>query len=176
MNRTGSIGSWVGPAVTRRRRPARSRPRPSTSSTRARIHSRSHIRPDPSSPAASVPPNRPTDSTPPPSSSPVTPSSTRRPERLDLLDADTLGPLEDDLALGDLLQRDRQRLVLQAARLDERRHELPAALAELRVVGVDLAGPLRREDHQGVLRVHPLGTEQVVDLRFDHALSPSGVR
>src|SRR2546423_4833471 len=107
---------------------------------------------------------------------PVTPRRTRLPDSVDLLDADTLGPLEDDLALGDLLQRDRQRLVLQAAGLDERRHELAAALAELAVVGVDLARPLRREDDQGVLRVHPLGTEQVVDLRFDHALSPSGVR
>src|SRR5205823_2451069 len=99
---------------------------------------------------------------------PVTPSSTRRPASGDLLDADTLGPLEDDLAFGDLLQGDRQRLVLQPARLYERRHELSAALAELAVVRVDLAGPLRGEDDERVLRVHPLGAEQVVDLRFDH--------
>src|SRR5205085_6525423 len=104
---------------------------------------------------------------------PVTPRRTRLPDTGDLFDADTLGPLEDDLALGDLLQRDRQRLVLQAAGLDERRDELAAALAELAVIRVDLARSLRREDDERVLGVHPLGAEQVVDLRFDHALSPS---
>src|SRR5437588_5284295 len=105
---------------------------------------------------------------------PVTPRRTRLPDSGDLLDADTLGPLEDDLALGDLLHRDRQRLVLQSARLDERRHELAAALAELAVVRVDLARPLRRQDHQRVLGIHPLGAEEVVDLRFDHrSFNPS---
>src|SRR5256714_14358965 len=99
---------------------------------------------------------------------PVTPSRTRLPDNADLLDAGTLGPLEDDLALGDLLQRDRQRLVLQATRLNERRDELAAALAELAVVRVDLAGPLGGEDDERVLRVHPLGAEEGVGLRFDH--------
>src|SRR5438270_2678225 len=103
---------------------------------------------------------------------PVTPSRTRLPASGLLLDSDTFGPLEDDLAVGDLLQRDRERLVLQAAALHERRDELAPALAELAVVRVDLAGPLGGEDDQCVLRVHPLGPEQVVDLRFDHWLSP----
>src|SRR5207245_8246577 len=83
---------------------------------------------------------------------PVTPSSTRRPAS-GLLDANSLRPLGVDVAIGDLLQGDRQRLVLQAAGLDERRHELAAALSELAVVGVDLTGALGGEDDQGVLRV-----------------------
>ena len=54
-NRTGSMGSHVGPAVTTIRRPARSRPRDAASSTAARMSSGSAIRPTPSSPAASGP-------------------------------------------------------------------------------------------------------------------------
>src|SRR5437763_1408681 len=158
MNRTGSMGSWVGPAVTRMRLPARSRPADSaanvaspTNSRAPRVITTCTVAPDCvnrrrryAALYAATPP--------------VTPRSTRRPasgERPEvLLDADTLGPLEDDLAFGDLLQGDRQRLVLQPARLDERRHELSAALAELAVVGVDLAGPFRGEDDERVLRVH----------------------
>src|SRR2546423_1857654 len=99
---------------------------------------------------------------------PVTPSRTCLPASGDLLDTDTLGSLEGDLALGDLLQGDGQWLGLQPARLDERWNELPPTLAELAVVRVDLAGPLRRQDDQGGLGVHPLRPKQGVDLRLDH--------
>src|SRR4051794_13670764 len=122
---------------------------------------------------------------------PVTPSSTLRPASdpsafgsitalpgnrrrtgssvAGLLDAflQALGALVPDLALGDLLERDRERLVAQARRLDERRHELAAAFAELRVVRVDLAGPLGGQRHEAELGVH--GLHQVVDLGLDHA-------
>src|SRR5438046_9087269 len=47
-----------------------------------------------------------------------------------------LGPLVVDLALGDLLAGDRERLVAEA-RLDERGGELPVALAGAGVGGVD---------------------------------------
>src|SRR3954465_7344160 len=98
---------------------------------------------------------------------PQTPSNTRRPARaatsVDL--DDLLGALVGDLALGDLLEGDRQRLVAQTG-LDERRHELAAAFAELAVVRVDLSRALRGHDHERVLRVD--GGEQIVDLGFDH--------
>src|SRR5262245_18357689 len=52
-------------------------------------------------------------------------------------------------ALADLVHGDGQRLLLGV-----RRHQTPdilqKALAELRVVGVDLARPLRAHDHQAV--------------------------
>src|SRR5262245_1485455 len=115
---------------------------------------------------------------------PVTPSRILRPRRTErwlvtstllshpeggpsrrLLDAQALGALGADLALGDLLERDRQRLVPEPG-LDEGRYELGAALAQLAVVGVDLAGTLGRERHQRVLGVDL--REQIVDLGFDH--------
>src|SRR6185503_11443428 len=75
-----------------------------------------------------------------------------------------------ELALGDLLEGHRQE-VLRAG-LDQRRGEaLEAALAELMVVVVDLAGALRGRDHQAVLAVDVL--QQLVDLRFDHRGAPS---
>src|SRR5581483_10056895 len=106
---------------------------------------------------------------------PVTPSSTRRPAS-GLLDPNPLGAVGQDLALGDLLEGDRQRLVLQPTGLDERRNELAATLAELVVVGVDLPRALGCEDHERVLGVDL--REQVVDLRLDHGcVGPSvGVR
>src|SRR5262249_50683934 len=77
-----------------------------------------------------------------------------------------------DHLLSDLVERDRQRLVAQAAGLHERRHELSAALAELVVVGVDLSRALRGQHHEGVLGVHSV--QQVVELRLiDHVGSPS---
>src|SRR5438309_9479822 len=98
---------------------------------------------------------------------PVTPSNTRRPcasgTSVDL--DDLLGALVIDLALGDLLEGDRERLVAEAG-LDERRHELASPLTELVVVRVDFACALGRQDHQGVLGVD--GGEQIIDLRFDH--------
>src|SRR3990172_2411439 len=119
---------------------------------------------------------------------PVTPSRIRRPRRTlavmslppgaagarsRLLDSEALGALGVDLALGDLLEGDRERLVAQT-RLDERRHELGAALAELVVVGVDLPRALGRECHQRVLGVDL--REEVVDLRLDHGFGdPSWV-
>src|SRR5215207_10189145 len=88
---------------------------------------------------------------------PVTPRRTVRPAKR---------PAPVSLALGDLLEGDRERLVPKTG-LDERRHELAAPLAQLAVVRVDLAGPLRAQDHQGVLGIGR--REQVVDLGFDHA-------
>src|SRR3990172_3578423 len=69
---------------------------------------------------------------------PVTPSSTRRPRRsLTSIDLDDLlGTLVGDLALGDLLEGDRQRLVPKPG-LDQRRHEVAAPFAELAVVRVE---------------------------------------
>src|SRR6478672_378248 len=101
---------------------------------------------------------------------PVTPSNTRRPcdsgTSVDL--DDLLGTLVVDLALGDLLEGDRERLVAEPG-LNERRHELASPLAELVVVRVDLTCALRRQDHQRVLGVD--GREQVVDLGFDHRVA-----
>src|SRR6266567_1985953 len=99
---------------------------------------------------------------------PVTPSSTRRPARGELLDAlaEALRALEADLAFRDLLEGDGEGLVLQAAGLDQRRDELAPPLAELAVVRVDLPGPLGGQDHQRVLGIDR--GQQVVDLRFDH--------
>ena len=60
MKRTGSIGSRVGPAVTRTRRPARSR-LPRRRDAASAISSGSASRPSPTSPSASSPaPGRPT--------------------------------------------------------------------------------------------------------------------
>src|SRR3954469_7254560 len=100
---------------------------------------------------------------------PVTPRRTRRPASK-LLDANSVGTFGTDVALGDLLEGDRERLFAKAAGLDERRHELSAAFAELVVIGVDLARALRGDDHERVLRVDL--REQIVDLRFDHAELP----
>src|SRR5919198_4417581 len=75
-------------------------------------------------------------------------------------------PLEVHLALGDLRERDGQRLGAEIAGLHERWDELAPALTELVVVGVDLAGSLGGQDDQGVAGVDPF--LQVVDLRLDH--------
>src|SRR6266487_646418 len=114
---------------------------------------------------------------------PLTPSNTRAPRRvrcpapagvpvIGLLDrGGGLGwALPFELALVEFLPRDGEGLAVGAG-VDHRRDELPDALAELRVVAVDLPGAPGRQDHQGVLRVHPC--EQVVDLRFDHARNRS---
>jgi hypothetical protein len=71
-----------------------------------------------------------------------------------------LGLLDLQHALAGLAQCDRQRLLLHAG-LNERADVLKQALAELRVVGVNLAGPLRGKDDQPVLAVNDL--EQLVD-------------
>src|ERR671931_2444138 len=96
---------------------------------------------------------------------PVTPSNTWRPARGPdvpaspgamgvLLRGCGLETLEGDLAFGDLSQGDGQWLGAEA--LDQRRHELAAALAELAVVRVDLPGPLGGQDDQRVARIDPL--------------------
>src|SRR5262245_28014016 len=94
---------------------------------------------------------------------PETPSTTRGA-------ADTAGSGFDGLGgeqVGvDLAQRDGQRLLLRN-RLDQRADVLQQALAELAVVGVDLAGTLGREDHQRVLRGGLL--QQLVDGRVGNA-------
>src|SRR4030066_374279 len=102
---------------------------------------------------------------------PVTPSRTRRPASA-LLDANAVGAVGEDLALADLLEGDRQRLVAQA-RLHERRDELRATLTELVVVRVDLSRALGREDHERVLGVDLC--EEVVDLRLDHGCAGPSV-
>src|SRR5690606_29425876 len=75
--------------------------------------------------------------------------------------------LDGQQARVDLAHRDRQRLFL-VARLEQRADVLEQALAELRVVRVDLARALRRVDDERVLRVDVL--EQVVDRRVGDAL------
>src|SRR5436853_7898927 len=100
---------------------------------------------------------------------PVTPRRTRRPAS-GLLDANSVRTFGADVALGDLLEGDRQSLVAETAGLDERRNELAAALAELVVIGVDLASAFRGDDHERVLRVDL--RQQIVDLRFDHEELP----
>src|SRR5881392_5106 len=67
----------------------------------------------------------------------------------------------------DLAQGDRERLLVDVG-VDERTDVLEEALAELRVVRVDLAGTLGRVDHEAVLRVG--GLEELVDRRVDDAL------
>src|SRR5690606_30981610 len=52
--------------------------------------------------------------------------------------------------------------------VDEGTDVLEETLAELRVVRVDLTGPLGRVDHEAVLRVG--GLEELVDRRVDDAL------
>src|SRR4051812_49955283 len=102
---------------------------------------------------------------------PATPSRTRGAARAvteaDMRPAlfDALGVLEQ--AGLDLAHRDRQRLLARAG-LDERADVLQQALAELRVVVVDLPGALGGVDHQRVLRRHLV--EQVVDRRGRGAL------
>ena len=73
----------------------------------------------------------------------------------------------------DLAQGDRQRLLLHVG-LDQRADVLEQALAELGVVGVDLAGPLGGVDDQGVLGVGLL--EQLVDRRMGDALGARRLR
>src|SRR6478609_3824628 len=76
-----------------------------------------------------------------------------------------------DLARFDFLECDRE--VVLGAGLDHRRRELvERALAEVVVVGVDLAGALRGHDHTGVIGVDDL--EEAVDARRDHELESSG--
>src|ERR1700722_19044859 len=82
-----------------------------------------------------------------------------------------LGLLDLEQALTGLAQRDGKRLLLHAG-LDKRADVLEQALAELRVVGVDLASPLRSQDHQPVLTVNDL--EQLVDRRVDDAIRTLG--
>jgi len=80
------------------------------------------------------------------------------------------GGADLELALGDLLEGHRQE-VLRAG-LDQRRREaLEAALAELVVVVVDLAGALGGRDHERVLAVDVL--EQDVNFGIDHLVSSS---
>src|SRR4051812_18394934 len=73
----------------------------------------------------------------------------------------------------DLAQGDGERLLVDV-RVDERTDVLEEALAELRVVRVDLTGTLRGVDHEAVLRVG--GLEELVDRRVDDALGSSDGR
>src|SRR5918993_204986 len=73
----------------------------------------------------------------------------------------------------DLAERDRERLLLHVG-VDERADVLEEALAELGVVGVDLAGTLGAVEHQLVLAVGL--AEQVVDRGVGDALGGDGGR
>src|SRR5204863_6579769 len=76
-----------------------------------------------------------------------------------------------DLARFDFLEGDRE--VVLGAGVDHRRRELvEGALAEVVVVGVDLAGPLGGHDHAGVVGVDDL--EEAIDARRDHDGESSG--
>src|ERR687887_1002107 len=95
---------------------------------------------------------------------PETPSSSRA-------TGSPLPVLVLDLARGHLLERDRE--VVLRSRLDHRRRELvERPLAEVMVVGVDLAGALGGDDHRGVVRVDLV--EELVDTWLDHAPESSG--
>ena len=75
-----------------------------------------------------------------------------------------------DLARGDLLEGDLQ--VVLRARLDHRRRVLvERALAEVVVVGVDLAGALGGHEHARVVGVDLL--QQCVQAGLDHQVAPS---
>src|SRR4051812_13527954 len=78
-----------------------------------------------------------------------------------------------DLAGGDFLERDRE--VVLGAGVDHRGRELvERPLAEVVVVGVDLAGPLGRDENGGVVGVDVL--EEAVDARRDHHYRVAVVR
>src|SRR3954451_10314164 len=79
--------------------------------------------------------------------------------------------LETEQGLVHLTERHRQRLLLDVGR-DERPDVLEQALPELAVVGVDLAGPLRRVDDERVLALDLV--EQLVDRRVGDALGIGG--
>src|SRR3954454_19766705 len=102
---------------------------------------------------------------------PLTPRTTCRslirPGRSDL----RLELLEGQRVLVDLTQSHRERLLLHVGR-DERADVLEKTLTELRVVGVDLPGALRRVDDERAL---PLDlVEQLVDGRVGDALGIGG--
>src|SRR5437763_9239301 len=102
---------------------------------------------------------------------PLTPRTTWRslirPGRSDL----RLELLEGQRVLVDLTQRHRERLLLHVGR-DERADVLEKTLTELRVVGVDLPGALRRVDDERVLALDLV--EQLVDGRVGDALGVGG--
>src|SRR5512132_1671215 len=91
---------------------------------------------------------------------PVTPTSTRA------TGASLPLVLVLDLALGNLFEGDRE-VVLRAGLHERRREVLEGAFAELVVVVVDLAGALRRNEHEAVA-VGNVG-QQVVYARMDHS-------
>src|SRR4051812_44194285 len=97
---------------------------------------------------------------------PLTPRTTCRslirPRRSDL----RLELLEGQRVLVDLTQSHRERLLLHVGR-DERADVLEKTLTELRVVGVDLPGALRRVDDERVLALDLV--EQLVDGRVGDA-------
>src|SRR2546421_2714666 len=101
---------------------------------------------------------------------PLTPSRIRAIARP--FDAPALGAvLEADLAGGELLEGDRD-VVLAALGVDHRRRILAeVALAEVVVVAVDLASPLRRHHHGGLVGVGL--REQSVYAWMDHGSESS---
>src|SRR3954454_8701258 len=90
-----------------------------------------------------------------------------RPGRSDL----RLELLEGQRVLVDLTQSHRERLLLHVGR-DERADVLEKTLTQLRVVGVDLPGALRRVDHERVLALDLV--EQLVDRRVGDAFGIGG--
>src|SRR3954469_16502723 len=100
---------------------------------------------------------------------PVIPTTTRRRSpSLDVIPAASGSEsLDDELVLVDLAERHGERLVVDR-RVDERPDVVEqAALVQVGVVVVDLAGTLGREKEERVLGVHL--AEQVVDGRVDDA-------
>src|SRR5256885_14433349 len=93
-----------------------------------------------------------------------TPRFPRRPRgrRGETWSLSALDGLDVEHVLLDLAERDGQRLLL-AARLYQRPDVLEQALAELRVVSVDLPCALRGHDYQPVLAVHD--AKEFVDRR-----------
>src|SRR5215210_7799875 len=99
---------------------------------------------------------------------PLTPSRMRAIERRPRC---PLPVLVLDLARGDFLERDRQ-VVLRAGVHHRWRELVERSLAEVVVVGVDLARALCRHEHGGVVRVDVL--EERVDAGVDHGVECTG--
>src|SRR5436309_10141594 len=102
---------------------------------------------------------------------PLTPRTTWRPLIRPGWSDLRLELFERQRVLVDLAQRHRQRLLLHVG-WDERADVLEQTLTELGVVGVDLAGSLRRVDDERVLALDLV--EQLVDRRVGDALGGSG--
>ena len=180
--RPRSVGSGLGLEYARPRRPprpaavARIRPAassldlgsgavgspPTSGSGVARIVAAALV--DRPAPPASRPPRRPAPGRPDPPPPAGPPTAARRRPRHRFAVRFRVGPDVGDLAGGDLLQGDRQRLAGHRGHL--RRHDGAQAFAQLVEVGVDLPAPHGGQAHQGELRIDPI--EQILDGWLHH--------